>query len=471
MIKAQQSWVKHCDTPKYKEGDQVWLEGKNLRLSQPTAKFAPRRHGPFKVIKVLSPVSYQLALPTQWSIHPVFHIDLLTPYRETITHGPNYQCPVPDLVEGEEEYSVEKILDSRKFGRRQRLQYLVKWEGYPDSDNMWVDKDDMFADDKVREFKASNTAKEVHIRRLTSAKLPYPSALTHSHLLLQHARRYMSSNGRSDLAQEYAAGVYPDSASGDEIPLVRHMHNLLIDAANSHTAAINAALRAEAAVFSPRPRTLSGEAEEVARAFRAMSIHTPAPTSPVATTSPVAEEGLYEVSVPEQNVVGYEDRTGVAPGAAAPRQEEVGPEEPTAHSHRSHSIQSSHADLTPCPQRGEPREYCHEHNPPVPIPKPIVPLPIPEPIRPRRVATLSLNREEAEALAGRLATALGQGSQDPSAVPPPYPVEEHAAQGVGVRGRGRRGCSQTRNDRPVALQQRQPNPHPRPVRMPQRTEV
>jgi hypothetical protein len=177
MIKAQQSWVKHRDTPKYKEGDQVWLEGKNLRLSQPTAKFAPRRHGPFKVIKVLSPVSYQLALPTQWSIHPVFHIDLLTPYRETITHGPNYQRPVPDLVDGEEEYSVEKILDSRKFGRRRRLQYLVKWEGYPDSDNMWVDKDDVFADDKVREFKASNPAKETHIRSTSSAKSPYPSAL------------------------------------------------------------------------------------------------------------------------------------------------------------------------------------------------------------------------------------------------------------------------------------------------------
>jgi hypothetical protein len=187
MIKAQQSWVKHRDTPKYKEGDQVWLEGKNLRINQPTAKLVPRRHGPFKVIKVLSLVSYQLALPTQWSIHPVFHIDLLTPYRETIMHGPNYQRPPPDLVDGEEEYSMEKILDSQKFSRRWHLQYLVKWEGYPDSDNMWVNKDDVFADDKVQEFKASNPAKEIHIRSLSSAKSPHPSALAHSHLLQQHA--------------------------------------------------------------------------------------------------------------------------------------------------------------------------------------------------------------------------------------------------------------------------------------------
>ena len=46
-------------------------------------------------------------------IHPVFHVDLLTPYRETPMHGCNYLRPPPDLVKGEEEYEVECILDSR----------------------------------------------------------------------------------------------------------------------------------------------------------------------------------------------------------------------------------------------------------------------------------------------------------------------------------------------------------------------
>ena len=174
MIKAQQSWVKHRDTPKYKEGDLVWLEGKNLRINQPTTKLAPRRHGPFKVTQVMSAVNYRLELPTQWSIHPVFHIDLLTPYRETAMHGPNYQRPSPELVNGEEEYVVEKILDSRLFGRGRRLQYLVKWEGYPDSDNQWVDKDDVFADDKVREFKQSNPASKTHIRGALAAHTSHP---------------------------------------------------------------------------------------------------------------------------------------------------------------------------------------------------------------------------------------------------------------------------------------------------------
>jgi hypothetical protein len=85
----------------------------------------------------------------QWSIHPVFHINLLTLYKETTMHGPNFTHPAPELINGEEEYSIEKILDSRRFSRRRRLQYLVKWEGYPDSDNMWVNKDDVSANDKV----------------------------------------------------------------------------------------------------------------------------------------------------------------------------------------------------------------------------------------------------------------------------------------------------------------------------------
>ena len=121
----------------------------------------------------MSPINYRLELPTQWSIHPVFHIDLLTPYCETITHGANYQRPPPDLVDNAEEYEVEKVLDSRLFGRRWRLQYLVKWKGYPDSDNMWVDKDDVFADDKVREFKELNPDTRTHIRTMRVDEEPH----------------------------------------------------------------------------------------------------------------------------------------------------------------------------------------------------------------------------------------------------------------------------------------------------------
>ena len=38
-------------------------------------------------------------------------------------------------VDGEEEYEVDEILDSRLY--RRQLQYLVKWKGYGSGDNSW----------------------------------------------------------------------------------------------------------------------------------------------------------------------------------------------------------------------------------------------------------------------------------------------------------------------------------------------
>jgi hypothetical protein len=173
MRRAQQSWVRHDDTPKYQEGDQVWLEGRHLCTNQPTAKLAPKRHAPFKVVQVMSPINYRLELPTQWSIHDVFHTDLLTPYRETPTHGANYQRPPPDLVDGVEEYEVEKVLDSCRHGRRRKLQYLIAWKGYPDSDNQWVNWDDADgAQEAIREFKRLNPNRETHIKASVESPCP-----------------------------------------------------------------------------------------------------------------------------------------------------------------------------------------------------------------------------------------------------------------------------------------------------------
>ena len=83
MIKVQRSWVKRRDTPKFQEGDMVWLDGHNLQISQPMIKLATKHHGPFRVTQVMSPINYHLELLMQWRIHPVFHIDLLMRYNET----------------------------------------------------------------------------------------------------------------------------------------------------------------------------------------------------------------------------------------------------------------------------------------------------------------------------------------------------------------------------------------------------
>jgi hypothetical protein len=163
----------------FKIGEKVWLEGRNLKTEQPTAKLAPKRHGPFPIKKVLSPITYQLTLPPTWKIHDVFHVDLLTPYIETDFHGPNYTRPPPDLINDEEEYEVEQVLSSRRHGRGRKVQYLVKWKGYPDSDNEWVNWDDMNADEALEDFRKQNPRAITHIRRVQDAEVE-PTPALHS---------------------------------------------------------------------------------------------------------------------------------------------------------------------------------------------------------------------------------------------------------------------------------------------------
>ena len=149
----------------FQEGDKVWLDGRNIKTHHPTAKLAPKRHGPFPVQQVLSPINYQLIIPKQWKIHDVFHVDLLTPYREMEFHGANYARPPPDLIGEEEQYEVKEVLDECNYGHGKKKQYLVKWKGYPDSDNQWLDVKDMGnAQELIAEFHHSNHELCSHIR-------------------------------------------------------------------------------------------------------------------------------------------------------------------------------------------------------------------------------------------------------------------------------------------------------------------
>ena len=95
---------------------------------------------------------YRLELPPAWKIFNTFHTALLSPYKETEDHGVNFTEPPPDLVEDQEEYEVEQILDTRLFGRWKKRQYLIKWKGYAEAHNSWEPEENVNAPELVKEF-------------------------------------------------------------------------------------------------------------------------------------------------------------------------------------------------------------------------------------------------------------------------------------------------------------------------------
>jgi Chromo (CHRromatin Organisation MOdifier) domain len=89
-------------------------------------------------------------------IHPVFHVDLLTQYRETEAHGPNYEWPPPDIIDGEPEWEFEKIIKSCFHGHHRNLQFLVRWKGFPPSEDSWVLESEMSTPNPIADFYESH---------------------------------------------------------------------------------------------------------------------------------------------------------------------------------------------------------------------------------------------------------------------------------------------------------------------------
>ncbi len=121
--------------PTISVGDKVWLLRRNLKTHRPSDKLDYRRLGPFLVTKQINEVAYRLNLPSSMKIHPVFHVSLLEPYKESTIPGRLQQPPPPIEIDGEEEFEVSEILDSRI--NRRKLEYLVHWQGYEVSERTW----------------------------------------------------------------------------------------------------------------------------------------------------------------------------------------------------------------------------------------------------------------------------------------------------------------------------------------------
>jgi hypothetical protein len=141
----------------FKEGDKVWLEGTNLKLPYETPKLSPRQYRPFRVATKILDMAYQLELPEGWKIHSTFHASLLMPYKETEAHRPNFIEPLLELIEGKQEWEVEKVLGDWLYRKSQ--QYLVWWKGYSLAHDSWVKHSNLHTPDLISEYITSKCSR------------------------------------------------------------------------------------------------------------------------------------------------------------------------------------------------------------------------------------------------------------------------------------------------------------------------
>jgi len=136
MSQAEQANKAQYPDPVLNQGNRVWLRRKHIRTTRPSNKLDYKQIGPNTILEKVGSRAYLLDLPATIRIHPVFHISLLEP-TASIEPIPGHQQtpPPPVIIQEQQEWEVEKILDSRHHGNQ--IQYRVKWTGFHDPDRTW----------------------------------------------------------------------------------------------------------------------------------------------------------------------------------------------------------------------------------------------------------------------------------------------------------------------------------------------
>ena len=120
LLQVQETMKRHNDTHRnavweYKKGDQVWLEGTNIKTDRPMKKLDNKQQGPFPIIEKVGESSYKLELPATWKeVHLVFNEVLLIPYTPPEYPLQKKQEPPPLIImDDEEEYEIKELMDSK----------------------------------------------------------------------------------------------------------------------------------------------------------------------------------------------------------------------------------------------------------------------------------------------------------------------------------------------------------------------
>jgi len=168
--KAQEDMTKYYNrrrslAPVFKPGDWVYLDASDIKMTRPSPELSHHRLKPFEIEHQVGPLAYQLKLPHGLrQLHLVFNVVKLSAAPDNPILGRKLLAPLPPIVvDGEPEWEVEEVLDSR--WHRRRFQFLIKWKGFSREHNSWEVASNVKAPDLVAEYYRKHPAAPRHIRQ------------------------------------------------------------------------------------------------------------------------------------------------------------------------------------------------------------------------------------------------------------------------------------------------------------------
>ena len=106
--------------PRLKEGDKVFLLTWNLKIKRTSKKLDFKKVGPFKIIKKVITLNYELILPSSIRLRTnIFYVSLL----KLAYKNAKFDTYI-ELEDFEEEFEVETVLNLRVS--QGKLKYLIK---------------------------------------------------------------------------------------------------------------------------------------------------------------------------------------------------------------------------------------------------------------------------------------------------------------------------------------------------------
>ncbi|TPX47206.1 hypothetical protein SeLEV6574_g02779 [Synchytrium endobioticum] len=140
LKKSQERYKQNVDKRRreeddFKVKDEVMVSTKNVRTERPTKKLDYKWMWPYLIKRKINNVAYEVELPRNIRIHPVFHVSLLKRYIRPTDSSRQLPKPPPIQVADEDGYVIKEILDVRR--RSKGFEYLIDWEGFGAEDRTW----------------------------------------------------------------------------------------------------------------------------------------------------------------------------------------------------------------------------------------------------------------------------------------------------------------------------------------------